>query len=462
MCCLKKLSAVILAAGVFLAALGAPVPVIKLSLNKPSGIYAKGEKIEVNIGYFLNRKPASGPVSVSVIRQDGKKNTDIHETVPKQISFVADEAPFAWQIVVTPLKPDKKPFTSGKKKHPVEYSVGSICEPEKYTTGVAEPADFQKFWDDSLAELAKIPVKVLERKEMKLDDEMLKTAPNYFAFRIVAPMPSPEKLVGKFKSWEVKIACVNDVPVSGYLTMPAGAKPKSLPVIVSFLGAPGGSAHQAFADDVIRFDVNPHGFENGHPREYYKKMHATVTRHYQIRNSRNREKFYFRGMFLRAKRALDFVKTLPEYDGKTLIVVGNSQGGAQTLAAAGLDPDVKLIYASVPALCDHGAIFAKRRAGWPRLINLNKKGQPSPPEVAQVAPYYDCAFFAKRIKAEAYLTTGLVDNVCSPTSVFCAYNNIPGKKHITVFTHKGHSRTFSLTFNKRLLEVIKQVKDAQK
>ena len=42
-------------------------------------------------------------------------------------------------------------------------------------------------------------------------------------------------------------------------------------------------------------------------------------------------------------------------------------------------------------------------------------------------PYYDAAFFAKRIKAEAYLTTGLMDNTCSPTSVLCAYNNIPGQ-----------------------------------
>ena len=62
--------------------------------------------------------------------------------------------------------------------------------------------------------------------------------------------------------------------------------------------------------------------------------------------------------------------------------------------------------------------------------------------------------------AEAYLATGLIDDVCSPTSVFTAYNNIPGKKHISVFPAKGHSRTFSLEFNKRLLEVIAAVKKA--
>ena len=93
---------------------------------------------------------------------------------------------------------------------------------------------------------------------------------------------------------------------------------------------------------------------------------------------------------------------------------------------------------------------------------MSKKGKAVHPDVAQNAPYFDAAFFAKRIKAEAYLTVGLVDAVCAPTSVFAAYNNIPGNKHITILPTHGHGKTFSLKFNARLLEVIKQVKDAQK
>ena len=69
--------------------------------------------------------------------------------------------------------------------------------------------------------------------------------------------------------------------------------------------------------------------------------------------------------------------------------------------------------------------------------------------------YFDAAFFAKRIKAEIYMTVGLMDVICSPTSVFCAYNNIPGKKHITILPYHGHSRTYSLEFNKRVQEVVK-------
>ena len=39
--------------------------------------------------------------------------------------------------------------------------------------------------------------------------------------------------------------------------------------------------------------------------------------------------------------------------------------------------------------------------------------------------YVDCAFMARRIKADCWLCTGLIDNTCIPNSVFAAYNGIP-------------------------------------
>ena len=47
--------------------------------------------------------------------------------------------------------------------------------------------------------------------------------------------------------------------------------------------------------------------------------------------------------------------------------------------------------------------------------------------------------FATRAKAEAILSVGLIDNVCPPTSVYAAYNNLPGKKQIVIEPLMGHS-----------------------
>ncbi len=120
---------------------------------------------------------------------------------------------------------------------------------------------------------------------------------------------------------------------------------------------------------------------------------------------------------------------------------------------AGLDPDVVLICARVPAMCDHGGILAGRESGWPRLVQL-KNGKPVDPEIARTAAYYDCAFFARRIKAEAYLTVGLIDRTCCPCSVYAAFNAIPGKKHIYVMPDKAHVGTIPPDFLTRQQELI--------
>ncbi len=40
-------------------------------------------------------------------------------------------------------------------------------------------------------------------------------------------------------------------------------------------------------------------------------------------------------MFLRMERAIDFLASQPEWDGRILIVTGSSQGGGQAIVAAG-------------------------------------------------------------------------------------------------------------------------------
>ena len=451
---LKKSLSLLLIFGMFIVLKAADKYDFKLSLDKKNGIYTKGDKIKLSLKYLLNRKAYNGPVSITVRTADWKTDTKVFDAPPAEFIYSTDKSPETVNFIVTPLNADKKPVLIGKGKRvrPRTFMIGAAIDPQKFKTGSAEPADFKQFWDNAKAELAKVPVKELERTERPVSNAKIGKVPSYFAFIIAAKMPFPKVLEGKFKAWDVKVACVG-VPVSGVLTIPTNAKPKSLPAIVSFNGAPGKSAKAAFADNVIRFDVNPHGFENGQPDAFYKNIHATKLKAYMFRGTNNRDKCYFLGMYLRAQRALDYVKSLPEYDGKTLIVVGNSQGGGQTLAAAGLDSDVKLIYASVAAMCDHGGGLVNRRPGWPRLLRA-KNGKAVVPAVGKTAPYFDAAIFAKYVKAEAYLTVGLVDEVCAPASVFCAYNNIPGKKHLAILPYHGHSRTYSLEFNKRLLEVI--------
>ena len=167
---------------------------------------------------------------------------------------------------------------------------------------------------------------------------------------------------------------------------------------------------------------------------------------------------YFLGMFLRLVRALDFLTSQPEWDGKVLMVEGGSQGGGQSLAAAGLDSRVTFIAAAIPAICDHSGRAIGRINGWPKLVP-DKDGKPDA-KILQVARYFDAMNFATRSKAEAILSVGFIDGVCPPTSVYAAYNNLPGKKQIVTEPLMGHSSTAKIqkAFAEARASYLKQMK----
>ena len=339
---------------------------------------------------------------------------------------VSLEKPGWVELLVTVLDEKGAPLKlkNAQNQMTVVYGgTGALVEPEKIVAGGPEPADFDAFWAAKRAELDKVPV-TAEKVES----------------------PLPENYAKELVCYDVKVACAGGKPVSGYLVMPRTAAPKSLPALVTFHGAGVRSAnkpawHASFG--MIAMDVNAHGIENGKDAQFYMDLVAGELRNYRYFGKEDREKGYFVGMFLRVMRALDYVKSLPEWDGKTLIVMGGSQGGGQSLAAAALDPQVTHCIAAVPAICDHGGVLAGRAAGWPRFCNEHPDGNFSDAEktVLRETAYVDCAFMARRIKADCYLCTGLIDNTCIPNSVFAAYNGIPAgtKKEMSISPNAGHN-----------------------
>ena len=136
-------------------------------------------------------------------------------------------------------------------------------------------------------------------------------------------------------------------------------------------------------------------------------------------------------------RALEFLMEQPEWDGKILIVNGTSQGGGQALAAGGLCDKVTFVAAFVPAMCDHNGIAAGRVCGWPNLLRADKYGAYDK-SVYEASRYFDAGNFASMIKGGAFVTTGLRDNVCPPSSVSAAYSNIKSPKSLRIVEEGSH------------------------
>jgi cephalosporin-C deacetylase-like acetyl esterase len=386
---------------------------VQLATDKQDGIYKAGEEVVFTIQAIENEKPVAGKKIAYTLKTDGQK--------PVQEAVISTEEPLklksplnkpGWTWVSVALLDD-----AGKTVPKSQKQLGAMIAPEEIRPGAEEPKDFDAFWAEQRKELDKVPVKATLS-----DAGIIKQGGQ------------------DYQCYDVKVDCVGLTPVSGYLTIPVNAKPETLKAMVSYHGAGVRSAAKIATPNAIRFDINAHGIINGQSAEFYQNLNRDNLVGYPTRNPGDRNKFYFREMFLRIMRSLDYIKTRPEWDGKTLIVYGSSQGGAQALVAAALDPQVTLSVSCVHALSDHGGILAERESGWPRLISLNKDGKAVNPKIAETAGYYDCANFAKRIKAETWMSAGLIDSTCVPTSVYAAYNSLPAdtKKGIHVMPAKGH------------------------
>ena len=130
-------------------------------------------------------------------------------------------------------------------------------------------------------------------------------------------------------------------------------------------------------------------------------------------------------MTYRVMRALQYVESLPEWNKKDLTAVGGSQGGLQTVWAAGLDPRVSCARPSIPWCCDLGGITMGRLVGGWRI------------EWVPALAYYDPVNIGKRISKTCdfeITRAGLGDYVCPPSGVAVLFNNVPaaGKKIVWV------------------------------
>jgi cephalosporin-C deacetylase-like acetyl esterase len=187
----------------------------------------------------------------------------------------------------------------------------------------------------------------------------------------------------------------------------------------------------------INIDLNAHGIPNGRPQEFYTALAEGALKDYRTRGRESRETYYFLNMYLRELRALDFLAAQPEWDGRTLIMLGVSQGGAQAIAAAALDSRISRLITASPALCDNTGMVAGRIAGWPKLVPIDAAGQPDR-AILEASRYFDTVNFAQRVKVPTYFSIGFIDTITPPTSSYAAANAIPAPKVVDPEVLYGH------------------------
>ena len=400
----------------------------RLKLDHPDGIYKKGETITVTGTLLKAKKPAPEYKLRVTTRWDSVKVVDAREFPcdgkPFEVTFKSDKPGwvyFTFQVIDADGKevdmPAEKKVQGAKPKLVAE--IGAMISPEELRTADECPADLEEFWKNERAKLDAVPM-------------------NPRLEKIDSGRPGIDL-------YTVKLDAGVSRPVTGYLAVPVGAKEKSLPIYLTFLDGVAGDAYRNKALAVASYGcvamiTTWHGFDVGRDKAYYQENCKRIDRNRWESAERGRDEFYFREVFVRAMRAADYLKTRPEWNGRDFLVGGGSLAGAQAAAVAALDPQVTLAFIHTPSNCGYNADLGGRKRALPFHWITDSW---MTPEMRKAVPYSDIAHLAKFIRCECYFCTGFADEICTPTNVYTAFNNVPPgvKKFITTNPHTGHYGT---------------------
>jgi cephalosporin-C deacetylase len=279
---------------------------------------------------------------------------------------------------------------------------------------VANPPGFKSFWDSAKLALSGIP----------LDTRMTLL---------------PERCTEKVNVYHVSVQNFNNSRVYGILCVPK--KEGKYPALLSVPGAgirPYNGNIAMAERGIITLEIGIHGIPVTMDPIVYTNLASGSLNGYQNFNLDDRDKYYYKRVYLGCVRANDLLVSLPQYDGENLAVTGGSQGGALSLVTAGLDERVKYLAAYYPALCDVTGYLHGRAGGWPHLFAPYNMAFNNKKDKIETAAYYDVVNFARNVKVPGMYTWGFNDDVCPPTSMYAAYNVIPAKKDLYLALETGH------------------------
>ena len=149
--------------------------------------------------------------------------------------------------------------------------------------------------------------------------------------------------------------------------------------------------------------------------------------------------YYYRRLFTDAVRAIDAVRTHPAVDASRVAVTGGSQGGAMSIAAAALVPDLAAAAPDVPFLSDFPrAITLKDTDPYGEIARYLKAHRDHVERVMRTLSYVDMAILGRRATAPALFSVGLMDEITPPSTVFAAYNAYGGPKEIVEYPFNAH------------------------
>jgi len=285
--------------------------------------------------------------------------------------------------------------------------------PEKIKPFTQEPKDFQDYWKKAITQNQKIAME--------------------YEIEPVEEMTSKDQVV-----YLVKLRVDKRHWLYGYLLYPKDAKAGSCPVVLTPPGAGVKTIKEVTTrpyyqqEGMIRFVTDIHGIRPTLDEKDFNDIRSAFSEYLEM-GLESPDHFYMHHVYLGLVRCIDFLTSLPEWDGKNVAVVGGSQGGALSIVTAALDKRVTACVANHPALSDMAAGSAGLTSGYPHY----RQDMYSEASIRTMA-YYDVVNFARYVTCPTFLTWGFNDDTCPPTTSYAVWNTLRSEKDCLITPINEH------------------------
>lgn len=281
-----------------------------------------------------------------------------------------------------------------------------------HPTATVRPADFDVFWAEIMASAQRIPLNA------SVEPAPIRSTDTVEVFRI-----GYDSLDGvRIRGWYcVPRAADIPPPYPGLLIVPGYISEPTLPRAWAKLG-------------YASVGVAPRG-KVGSNQQYNPGYPGLL-----VDNIVDRNTYAYRGFYVDAARAVDFLHTRPEVDRARIGVHGSSQGGALTVTTSALRADaIACGAAGAPFLCGFmDAARLTRSYPYEEINDYLRRYPDREPAVRDTLNYFDGINFAPNIRCPMLINVGLQDDVCAPETGFALFDALTCPKEIRSFPGSGH------------------------
>src|SRR5688500_10468670 len=287
----------------FIAAAELEAQHVVITADRGSGVYNVGDNVKWTIQW---KGDAPAPAARYALKSGGLKEvgrgalTFTDDVAKVESKFDAPDT-MLLEVKWDPDKPSNRAF------------AGAVAAPDRIKPAAPPPEDFDAFWKSKIEELANVP-------------------PNPVLTQGDAGKP-------KVSYCKITLDDVRGTRVNGQIARPD--KGEKFPALLILQWAGVYPLQKTWvvdraAEGWLALNILPHDLPIDRPEQFYKDQYDGPLKNYWAIGNDDPDQSYYLRMYLSCVRAAEYLKSRPDWDGKTLVVMGTSQGGQQALAAAGL------------------------------------------------------------------------------------------------------------------------------